>query len=716
MTAVWNDDAITSAHEDKFGRAGWAAKQAKLIVGNHSVGSSLVYGLEGPWGSGKSSVLSMVEDALGEIDDSWHVVYFTPWATTTHEELFSEFFAALTSAVPAEEGYKPLLGKLGAYGKVAIPLLGAVPVVGSALADSVDRLSAKMAKPWKMVFSELAQSLKDAGLKILVVVDDIDRLSPDELLTLLKVIRLIGRLPGIDYLLAYDEKTLAETLTAARLTNAISTTHARQFMEKIVQYPLQLPPLLESVTIRLLIDGLNELPLTDRSVAALSAEGFQGVLADVMLSRLSTPRAMGRFLAQLKHTFDVVDQDEFHASDLVLVAFMRLHFPDMHRALPNWRAELTGQGTVRTYKAAISKDPEEKDAWKHEFFETVEALDKDDAARLASGIFSRLTLSAGGGIGSAEDTVDDAPNRMENQTYFDRYIVFEVPDGDVPDGVLTAALNGASDGDIEPLRELVMGDDNDKSMLVITRIDKRYSQLVPRGQTTAADAPVSVNILKAAATLLDGVPDSDQEILSGRRFLSKWAATVLRLLAETAEVGTLQQALDSCGNYAKRIEVLWKLKNERILTEAATTARDRLFDLEGERAAQVVLDHLAAGDDADLKVFTTMLLTVILESASSDKFSKEVQERIAAGTLDLPTVASRCVQFDWSREQYVLDNGKLQQLTEVYVDPASEYVGTSDDSPAPVWTIRQRREWVEKLLRSKDERQAGEAEPQPDQD
>ena len=78
---------------------------------------------------------------------------------------------------------------------------------------------------------------------------------------------------------------------------------------------------------------------------------------------------------------------------------MRLHFPDMHRALPNWRAELTGQGTVRTYKAAISKDPEEKDAWKHEFFETVEALDRDDAARLAAGIFSRLTLSAGGGIG-----------------------------------------------------------------------------------------------------------------------------------------------------------------------------------------------------------------------------------------------------------------------------------------------------------------------------
>lgn len=698
MTGAWNDDAITSAREDKFGRAGWAVKQAKLIDGSHAAKSSLVYGLEGPWGSGKSSVLSMIEGALADIDSKWHVVYFTPWATTTQEELFSEFFAALSSAIPSDDGYKPLVAKLSTYGKVATPLLGAVPIVGGAMAEVADRLSAKLEKPWRTVFEDLSQALRDAGLRVLVVVDDIDRLSPEELLTLLKVVRLIGRLPGIDYLLAYDEKTLAETLTAARLTQATSTTHARQFMEKIVQYPLQVPPLLESVVIRLLIDGLKDLPLTGRSVSSLRSDTFQGVLTDVMLSRLSTPRAMGRFLAQLRHVFEVVDHDEFDSCDLVLVTFMRLHFPDMHRALPTWRPELTGAGTVRTSKAALSKDPDEKDAWKHEFFETVEPVDRPDATRVAKGIFSRLAPSGGATSRSGDEGINDSPSRMENRTYFDRYIVFEVPDGDVPDGEITNALLKASGGETEPLTALVLAEDGDKSMLVVSRIDKRYRNLVLRGKTSSADSPVSVQMVKAAAVLLDSVRDQPQEFVSRRRYLTKLVATLVRLVAETASYTDIQGALDACTDQTKRIEVLWKLKNENDLSGTATSVLDQLYNKEGETAVSLVLDHMTAGDAAELNLATWTLVLVILESASAESFSEEVRSRIASGSLDLPTVASRLVQLDPSREQYVLGNGSLEQITGAYVVQAAKYVGTDGDSPLPVWTIQERREWVSEQI------------------
>jgi hypothetical protein len=51
----------------------------------------------------------------------------------------------------------------------------------------------------------------DIGAPILVVVD-IDRLQPAELLDLLKVVRLLGRFHGVDFLLAYDERTIVETL------------------------------------------------------------------------------------------------------------------------------------------------------------------------------------------------------------------------------------------------------------------------------------------------------------------------------------------------------------------------------------------------------------------------------------------------------------------------------------------------------------------------
>ena len=42
---------------------------------------------------------------------------------------------------------------------------------------------------------------------ILVVIDDLDRLQPDELLLVFKLIRLVGRLPSVGYILAFDERT-----------------------------------------------------------------------------------------------------------------------------------------------------------------------------------------------------------------------------------------------------------------------------------------------------------------------------------------------------------------------------------------------------------------------------------------------------------------------------------------------------------------------------
>ncbi|WP_425554606.1 P-loop NTPase fold protein [Georgenia daeguensis] len=76
-----------------------AHRAARLIDENHSTESSVVYGLEGPWGSGKSSVIAMITTYLTELENSrWQVVPFTPWATSGTEGLLSEFFAALVNA------------------------------------------------------------------------------------------------------------------------------------------------------------------------------------------------------------------------------------------------------------------------------------------------------------------------------------------------------------------------------------------------------------------------------------------------------------------------------------------------------------------------------------------------------------------------------------------------------------------------------------------
>ena len=76
-------------------------------------------------------------------------------------------------------------------------------------------ITLSLEKSWKQCFDELSKELQKLGISILVVVDDIDRLQADELLDLLKVVRLLGRFPGVDYLLAYDEQSLIEILRSS---------------------------------------------------------------------------------------------------------------------------------------------------------------------------------------------------------------------------------------------------------------------------------------------------------------------------------------------------------------------------------------------------------------------------------------------------------------------------------------------------------------------
>lgn len=92
----WSDEPVTRVAQDDFGRAPFATLVAESIDAIPPGSASTVFGLVGQWGSGKSSVVSMVSDALPE---SWIIQAFTPWAASGIAELQLEFVAALDAAL-----------------------------------------------------------------------------------------------------------------------------------------------------------------------------------------------------------------------------------------------------------------------------------------------------------------------------------------------------------------------------------------------------------------------------------------------------------------------------------------------------------------------------------------------------------------------------------------------------------------------------------------
>ena len=415
----WRDDPIETLADDRLRRAPVAQRAAQLIAQNHSRESSIVYGLEGPWGSGKSSVIALVTAYLTERPDSdWQVVTFTPWAASGTEGLFSEFFAALSTVDPGA-GKKGLRDLVTSYADIARPLASLIPFVGSAAGELAATAAKRLEKPWNVAFDEVAAALRDLDIPVIVVVDDIDRLQPGELFDLLKVVRLLGRFPGVDFLLAYDEQTLVETLQSPGRGTG-SKARARAFMEKIVQYPLTIPPLLTSQIVRMLNSGLTDILTLERIETSFDKQRFGEVILSTMPRQLTTPRAVERFLAQAREQFRAHDLEEMNDVDLILATFLRVQFPDVFARLQFWKADLT---KVTPSYARLNRHEEQQPDWET----IVNVLEEEDDRRDAVSVLGALFPAV------REKNPSRVPTgRFAHPDYFDRYLAQAIPEATSP--------------------------------------------------------------------------------------------------------------------------------------------------------------------------------------------------------------------------------------------------------------------------------------------
>ncbi|WP_172652034.1 KAP family P-loop NTPase fold protein [Rhodococcus opacus] len=317
---IFTDAPITDASGDRLDRGEFSAHVAHRIA---AMGGrdSVAFGLTGAWGSGKTSVLRMIADNMPTPE--WSVHYFTPWAASDSATLVKEFYATIESALPTDVR-KKVGDKLRAMVPLAAGAASMIPVAGKAASTLVEETGKYFEKSFQDQFKEASKDIVEAGIRILVVVDDIDRLHADELVAVLKTVRLLGNFPGIHYLLAYDRNTVLDVLSATSI--AKNSDRALQFLEKIVQYPFDLPPLQQSDRVREVTTALAKVEATHSLGPILSGRGPFGSPVDDLLSLvpsgdLETLRAIHRLVTQFDIALTVIHPSEINAVDLLFLTF-----------------------------------------------------------------------------------------------------------------------------------------------------------------------------------------------------------------------------------------------------------------------------------------------------------------------------------------------------------------------------------------------------------
>ncbi len=337
----YNDEPIRKPEQDRFGFDPFAKAIAASIRRLASPKGTVV-ALNGPWGSGKSSAVNLIGHYLGPAVERNEIaiVNFNCWWFKGEEALTRAFFGELAAALGPSIGKK--LRK--SLARLTPQLLSAGSVVGAGLAMTSAAPAAALTtgfmglleKLWKpndtleALYSELSRTLAPQKKRFVIVIGDIDRLSPDDALQMFRLVKSVGRLPNVMYLLVYDRK-LAEKIVAERFPS-----EGPHYLEKIVQASFDVPEARSTELHQHLLQTIGSIcgkPPEDDVVRIMN------IFYDVVVLEVKTPRDLVRFSNALSVTWPAVE-GEVDLGDFIGMEIFRVFRPGINQAIRNEKERL----------------------------------------------------------------------------------------------------------------------------------------------------------------------------------------------------------------------------------------------------------------------------------------------------------------------------------------------------------------------------------------
>lgn len=332
MTALSADRPILDPKDDLFGHAPFAESIAKSI--RHYKGSDgLVLALYGPWGSGKSTVLSFVQYYLeqGKEGDNPVIIPFNPWWFSGQENLARAFLGQLQAVLPdRNEKFKRLGELLGQFsegvGGIA-DLSGMTGGMGSKLGKLFALLVKQKPVDVPALKAKINRILREAGTRILVLIDDIDRLTPEESRQVFTVVKALGDFPNVVYLLAFDREVATQAIGQQ------IGLDGTQYLEKIIQVPFELPPV-DKVALRATLFRHLEKIIHGTADGLFDPAYWTNVYNDGLDGLFRVPRDVVRFTNTLAVTYPSV-RNEVNPVDFIAVEALRVFIPSLYDVVRN---------------------------------------------------------------------------------------------------------------------------------------------------------------------------------------------------------------------------------------------------------------------------------------------------------------------------------------------------------------------------------------------
>lgn len=294
--------------QDGLGFSTYAQIMAKSVLGTQG---PFTIGIFGEWGTGKTSLMRMIREELSSEDDVV-TIWFNAWQYEKEEHPIVPLVATIIreleqkrgKLMKLQDGGKSIINTLRAvaYGfstKSTIKMPGLAEIEASFVAkDMIDRSEKITLDPlldrslYYNAFERISKLELSKKIKLIIIVDDLDRCFPDLAIKLLESIKLILAQPGFIFILGVARSVIEGYLEHRyKKDYGLADFQGRYYLDKIIQLPFYIPShqaRMESFMRSLLLRIDNNY-----------RENFQSLLPIIGAASGGNPRASIRFVNNL---------------------------------------------------------------------------------------------------------------------------------------------------------------------------------------------------------------------------------------------------------------------------------------------------------------------------------------------------------------------------------------------------------------------------------
>jgi len=324
------DEEIADEKEDLLASETQARSFAETVLAS-GAHPGLVFGIDGPWGVGKTSFINLAERYWADAEDRVIVCRFEPLRYASESDLSARLIRDLSAAIqrkvfapefrPAASRYSRLM-----KGKTDFSFLG-FKLSLEPSPESVDDL-----------LDDIDEVLRRIGRRVIIVIDDLDRLDAKTTNNVLFATRRTFKLSQATYVLCFDTEVLAgsqdegsrareflEKFVTVKLSLFVDSSRIRDFLRRNWEHAENQLSLIPSDTMLKLGSVLNEL-----------ATILDGDLAAKYMPLAGDLRKVKRLVnAMLLMQIEKSDlgRTDFNKRDLINLMLLHLNYPGLFRRI-----------------------------------------------------------------------------------------------------------------------------------------------------------------------------------------------------------------------------------------------------------------------------------------------------------------------------------------------------------------------------------------------